>query len=270
MRFANVVTAPAAGAFVVVALATVAPVAFTLLLGAAVATAATWRADTRLYGLVGALYLLSVGTAVLALGRFPLAWQRTPLVALWGFGLLSLSLFCLRVVLGVVGRQLLALFVNDESAASVWEALSAFGETLVVAWYVLTAHEKAVRSGGVVAGTAGTTVLDAAGYDLPVLAAVFQRHSTVTLAGREFLVPLWALRRGIDATVVLFVGCLIVGFHTLGTFASTWRAITETTGFTTDTAERAGTSAVSTAGRVTDRIGTGGSDREVGAKDDDG
>ncbi|MFC7138629.1 hypothetical protein ACFQMA_02115 [Halosimplex aquaticum] len=265
MRVANVVTAPLAGVVVVTALAPVVPVALTLLLGAAVATAVTWRADTRLYGLVGALYLLTVGTAVLASGRFPLAWQRTPLVALWGFGLLSLSVFCLRVALGVVGRRLLALFVSDESAASVWEALSAFGETLVVAWYVLTAHEKAVRSGGVVAGTAGTTVLDAAGYDLPILAAVLQRHSTVTLAGREFLVPLWALRHGIDATVVLFVGCLIVGFHTLGTFAAMWRAITEAGDYAAEKTE-AGAAAAAATDAATDPV-TDGTDRTGGSNE---
>ncbi|WP_123538313.1 hypothetical protein [Halosimplex salinum] len=230
MKVTNGLTASAAGTLVVVALAPVLPVAATLLLGAVVATAVTWRADTHRYGLVGACYLLGVGTAVLALGRFPFAWQRTPLVALWGFGLLSLSLFCLRVALGVVGRRVIALFVADDSADSVWDALSAFGETLVVAWSVLTAHEKAMRSAGVVTGTTATTVLDAVGYDLPVLAAFLQRHSTLTLAGREFLVPLWALRYGLDATTLLFVGCLLFGFHTMETFAATWRAITETTG----------------------------------------
>lgn len=244
MKVANALTAPAAGTLVVVALAPVVPVAATLLFGATVATAVAWRADTYRYGPVGACYLLGVGTAVLALGRFPFAWQRTPLFALWGFGLLSLSLFCLRAVLGVVGRRVLSLFVADDSADSVWDALSAFGETLVVAWSVLTAHEKAVRSAGVVTGTTGTALLDAADYHVLVLAGFLQRHSTITLAGREFLVPLWALRYGVDATTVLFVGCLLVGFHTLETFASTWNAITETTGYATERAERAGASVV--------------------------
>jgi len=205
-------------------------VAATLLVGAAVATAVTVRADTHRYGLVGALYFLSGGAAVLALARFPFAWKRTPLFALWGFGLLSLSIFCLRVALGVVGRRVLALVVDD-GADSVWDALSAFGGTLVIAWSVLTAHEKAARSAGVAAGVSTTTVLDALGYGFPVLAGVFQRYRSVAVAGHEFVVPLWALRHGVDATTVLFVGCLLVGFHTVGTVAATWQAVKDTTGY---------------------------------------
>ncbi|WP_436909261.1 hypothetical protein [Halosimplex marinum] len=238
MRLANAVTAPAAGVAVVVALAPVVPVAATLLVGAVVAMAVTLRAATHRYGLVGALYLLGVGAAVLALARFPFVWNRTPLFALWGFGLLSLAIFCLRVALGVVGRRALALVV-DEGADSVWDALSAFGGTLVIAWSVLTAHEKAVRSAGIGIGVSTTTVLDALGYGFPVLAGVLRRYRSVTVAGQEVVVPLWAVRNGIDATTVLFVGCLIVGFHTVGTLAATWQAVKDTTGYAT---ERAGDS----------------------------
>lgn len=249
MRLANVLTAPAVGILVVVLLAPVVPVAATLLVGAALTTAITWRADTDRYGLVGALYLLGVGSSVLVLGRFPTPWHRTPLFALWGFGVLSLVIFCLRVVLGVVGRRVVALFVADENADSVWDALSAFGGTLVIAWSVLTAQEKAVRIGGVTLGTTATTVLDALGYDVPMFARVLQRYATLTLAGYEFVVPLWALRHGIDATMVVFVGCLIVGFHTLGTLAATWRAVVDTTGVAADQFESAGEDgASSTAG----------------------
>ncbi|WP_436931014.1 hypothetical protein [Halosimplex halobium] len=253
MRLANAVTAPAAGVAIVVALAPVVPVAATLLVGAVVATAVTFRAGTHRYGLVGALYLLGVGAAVLALARFPFAWKRTPLFALWGFGLLSLAVFCLRVALGVVGRRVLALVV-DEGADSVWDALSAFGGTLVVAWSVLTAHEKAARSAGVAAGVSTTTLLDALGYGFPVLAGVLQRYRSVTVAGREFVVPLWALRHGVDATTVLFVGCLIVGFHTVGTLAATWRAVKDTTGYAT---EQAGDVAADAAADGGDADGSG-------------
>jgi hypothetical protein len=242
MRLANAVTAPAAGVAVVVALAPAVPVAATLLVGAVVATAVTFRAGTHRYGLVGALYLLGVGVAVLALARFPFAWKRTPLFALWGFGLLSLAIFCLRAALGVVGRRVLALVVDD-GADSVWDALSAFGGTLVVAWSVLTAHEKAARSAGIGVGVSATTVLDALGYGFPVLAGVLQRYRTVTVAGREVVVPLWAVRNGIDATTVLFVGCLIVGFHTVGTLAATWQAVKDTTGYATGQADGIGTDA---------------------------
>ncbi|QLH81917.1 hypothetical protein [Halosimplex pelagicum] len=230
MRLANVATAPLSGLLVVVALAPAVPVAATLLAGALVATAVTFRADTHRYGVVGALYLLGVGAAVLALARFPFAWKRTPLFALWGFGLVSLGIFCLRVALGVVGRRVLALVVDD-GADSVWDAISAFGGTLVIAWSVLTAHEKAARSAGVAAGVSTTTALDALGYGFPVLAGFFRRYRAFAVAGHEVVVPLWALRHGVDATTVLFVGCLIVGFHTVGTLAATWRAVRDTTGY---------------------------------------
>lgn len=243
MRLANALTAPVAGVLLVAALAPVVPVAATLLLGATVAMAVTVRADTHRYGLVGALYLLGVGAAVLALARFPFAWKRTPLFALWGFGLLSLAIFCLRVVLGVVGRRVVALFVADDNADSVWDALSAFGGTLFIAWSVLTAHEKAARSAGVAVGVSTTTALDALGYGFPVLAGVLRRYRTVTLVGEEVRLPLWAVRQGVDATVVLFVGCLIVGFHTVGTLAATWRAMKDTTGVAVDAAGSVGSDA---------------------------
>ena len=87
--------------------------------------------------------MLGTGAAVLALGRFLPTWSRTPLVATWVFGSLSLTVTALRGVLEAVGRRVVALSVAEENTKSVWDAVSAFLGTLVIAWSVLAAQEKA-------------------------------------------------------------------------------------------------------------------------------
>lgn len=243
MRLANAVTAALAGIVVVVAVGPFVPVAVGLALGTVVATAVTLWGDTDRYGLVGASLLLGVGTAVLVTDWFPAAWGRTPLVALWTFGLLSLIVVVARFLLGFVGRRVVALFVPDEEAGSIWDALSAFAGTLFIAWSVITAQEKAARTGGIAIGGSTTMALNAAGYEVPVIVPFVHEALTVTVWGYELAVPLWALENGIDATMVVFVGCVIVGFHTLGTIAATWQAVKDTTDYATDRAGDVGSPA---------------------------
>ena len=258
MRFANAVTAALAGVAAVTLVAPVLPVSVALALGSVVAAAITWRGDTERYGLTGAVLLLGVGTLVLVTEWFPAAWGRTPLVALWLFGLLSVTVVVAKAVLGVVGRRVVAAFVDDENADSVWDALSAFAGTLFLAWSVMTAQEKAVRTGGVAVGGTSTMALDTLGYDLPVLVPFVHEALTVTVRGYELSVPLWLLENGIGATMIVFVGCVIVGFHTLGTLAATWRAVKDTTGFASEKMDEAGDTRPAAAGPGT-RSGPAGS-----------
>lgn len=258
MRFANAVTAALAGIAAVTLVAPVLPVSVALALGSVVAAAITWRGDTERYGLTGAVLLLGVGTLVLVTEWFPAAWGRTPLVALWLFGLLSVTVVVAKAVLGVVGRRVVAAFVDDENADSVWDALSAFAGTLFLAWSVMTAQEKAVRTGGVAVGGTSTMALDTLGYDLPVIVPFIHEALTVTVRGYELSVPLWLLENGIDATMLVFVGCVIVGFHTLGTLAATWRAVKDTTGFASEKMDEAGDAQPAAAGPST-RSGPAGS-----------
>jgi hypothetical protein len=237
MRVANAGTAGLAGIAVVVAVGPFVPVTVGLTLGAVVAAAITLYADTDRYGLAGATMLLGVGTAILLLDWFPATWSRTPLVALWLFGLVSLTIVVARYLLGFVGRRVIAEFVPDENADSIWNALSAFGGTLVLAWTVITAQEKAARTGGVAIGGSSTMALDTLGYEVPVYVPFLHEQLSATVGGFEVAVPLWVLRNGIDATAIVFVGCLIVGFHTLGTFAAIWQAVKDTTGYATDKAD---------------------------------
>ncbi|PSP32530.1 hypothetical protein BRC64_06385 [Halobacteriales archaeon QH_10_67_22] len=198
MRFANAVTAAVAGVAVVVVVGPVVPVAVGLALGTVVATAVTLYADTDRYGLAGATFLLGVGTAVLASGWFPAPWARTTLLACWLFGLLSLGVVVARFLLGFVGRRVVAQFVPDEEAGSIWDALSAFAGTLFIAWSVLTAQEKAARTGGIAIGGSTTMVANAAGYELPVVVPFVHEALSVTVRGYELAIPVWALENGID------------------------------------------------------------------------
>jgi len=243
MRFANAVTAAVAGVAVVVVVGPVVPVAVGLALGTVVATAVTLYADTDRYGLAGATFLLGVGTAVLASGWFPAPWARTTLLACWLFGLLSLGVVVARFLLGFVGRRVVAQFVPDEEASSIWDALSAFAGTLFIAWSVLTAQEKAARTGGIAIGGSTTMVANALGYELPVVVPFVHEALSVTVRGYELAIPVWALENGIDATMIVFVGCVIVGFHTLGTFAATWQAVKDTTGYAREKAGEPGPNA---------------------------
>lgn len=233
MRFANAVTAALAGVVAVVLVAPVVPVTVGLALGAVVTTAIALYGDTERYGLAGALLLLGVGTAVLILSWFPAAWARTPLVALWLFGALSLFVAAARFVLGFAGRRVVARLIDEESASSVWDALSAFGGTLFIAWSVITAQEKAARIGGISIGGTASMALDIVGYQVPVYVPLVSEALTVTIRGYELSVPLWLVANGVDAAAVIFVGCVIVGFHTLGTVAATWRAVGDTTDYAT-------------------------------------
>lgn len=70
-------------------------------------------------------------------------------------------------------------------------------------WTVLTAYEKAVRYGGITIGGTLGFALNALGIELPI--------------------P-WIISSGVDASVVAFVGAVLIGFHTLESLHSTWHA----------------------------------------------
>jgi len=247
MRLANAGTAALAGVAVVLILGLFVPVSVGLTLGALAATAVTLWADTDRYGLVGAAFLLGVGTAI-ATGWFPPAWARTPMVAVWLFGLLSLTIAVARFLLGFLGRRVVAQFVPEDDADGIWNALSAFGGTLVIAWSVLTAQEKAARIGGISLGGSVTMLLDTLGYEVPVYVPLVREALAVTVRGVELSVPLWVVANGIDAAMIVFVGCVIVGFHTLGTVSATWGAVKDTSGYAAGKAREAGSADPAVAG----------------------
>lgn len=214
------------GVGVVAAVAPVLPVTVALALGATTTVLAIRRGRSGQYALAGSLFALGVAACVLTLSRVSGPWTRTPLVALVVFGGLSATLVLVRWLLSFVGKRVLATVVDPDDAAGVWEALSAFGSLLVITWSVLTAHEKALRTGGITIVGSGSMLLDALGYHYPVVLPYLRQGVAFTVSGYEVVIPAWLVRNGVDAPTVLFVGCVVIGFHTLETLQSTWAAIT--------------------------------------------
>lgn len=70
-------------------------------------------------------------------------------------------------------------------------------------WPAINIHERAARYGGI-------TIADSLGFVLNFL-------------GTELPVP-WIIATGVDATLVLDVDALLIGFHTLASRHTTWRA----------------------------------------------
>ncbi|WP_254840554.1 hypothetical protein [Natronomonas marina] len=228
------------GVVAVVALAPLVPVTVALAAGATATAIVVRRGRSGQYALGGSLFALGVAACVLYLPRFPGAWARTPLVALLAFGGLSATIVVLRWLLSFVGKRVVALFVDPDNAEGVWDALSAFGGLLVITWSVLTAHEKALRTGGITVVGGSTMLLDALGVRYPVAVPYLRRGIAFSVSGYEVVIPSWLVRNGVDAPTVLFVGCVLVGFHTLETLRATWSAVVSTGRTATGTSADAG------------------------------
>jgi hypothetical protein len=176
--------------------------------GATVAAGLHWRAagrrDYRVTGtafaLIGAVCLAVVPT-VPAVAR----WSLVPSLA--GFGLASALVTALFVAVRVGVHAAVRRVVPEDLAAALADFASALASALVVAWTVLQVHERLVRTG--VTGVVGTAALAADWY------------------GVSLPVDVSLLARAVDLPVVVFVGSVVVGFHTLASWAAAWRVAGE-------------------------------------------
>lgn len=172
--------------------------------GAAVAAALHWHgAGRRDYRVAGTAYALvaAVCLAVVPTGSAAARWSLVPSLA--GFGLTSALVTALFVAVRVGVHAVARRVVPEGYAAALAEFADAVGSALAVVWTVLQVHERLVRTG--VTGVVGTAALAADWYGVAL----------------PFDVGL--LGGAVDPVTVVFVGCVVVGFHTLASWAAAWR-----------------------------------------------
>jgi hypothetical protein len=181
------------------------PVVVTILIGGLFTTAATWWMQSpRRFLASGAIYfLLLAATFYLFSSSLPDAYSQDAMLGLVPFGLLALGLEVARAVLGMAVISALSRVVDEEHAGIIWRAVSAVVNLLLLLYALVTWHEKLARYGG----SAG------------VGTAAFWAN----LLGFELPIPVW-WASGVDATVVLYVGAILVGFSVLDTLFSAWDA----------------------------------------------
>lgn len=166
------------------------------------------RGDRKHYALAGVGYTLGLAVLVGATGWFPAAYDPSAAVALALWGLLGAFLIALKVALGRIVRRVAARYGDQEYVQAVYDAVASVSGLVVIAWTIMTIHEKAVRYGGISLGAAGTMALNYFGVEFPVAA--------------------WFLGDGIDVVLVLFVGCALGLFHVLESLHTTWIATKRT------------------------------------------
>lgn len=211
MRVVNAITAALVGIVVATGVANVPFTWPTLAIGSgAVAAAgvllAARRTGEKRYAATGAIYCLGLAGAIHYAGPFPAAYRESPLIALTALGAFSALLVAVVEAAGLVARRIASRYaewLDDEVAERLAKLASSIGSVLGLAWTVLTIHEKAGRVAAVGVGGTATLLLDLVGVELPVA------------------LPL--LPEPVDVVLVLFVGCTLVGFHTLDALHRSWR-----------------------------------------------
>lgn len=177
------------------------------------------RTGRKYYAAAGTAYALGLAGVIYATDMLPSVYTKSPYAALLTLGLVSAGIVLLQYVGQRLVKRLFAGRMGEDSATKAFEAVSAIAGLLGMIWTVLTAKEKAARYGGVTIGGTAGFVLNALGVELPI--------------------P-WFIQNGVDASMVLFVGGLLIGFHTQESMHTTWRA--------TKATAKAGASGAKTAG----------------------
>jgi|GEM_PF-3079743 len=195
MGFREVLGSGLSGTVVALALGMVTLPLVAITGGAVTAFVVTRRAGVqRHYDAVGTVYYLSLGLLVFLVPVMPAAFEQTPQLFLTVFGLLSavivLTKRAVAYLLGAVANRL----GRGDSASSLWNAVGSVVGTLVLVWSVVKLKYRLVKTG--LAGAA--TPL---GLLLNVLA--------------HFVELPWVIEVGIDITAMVFIGAVMVGFHTL-------------------------------------------------------
>jgi hypothetical protein len=199
----------ALGAAVTVGIASPVPPAAAVAGGALLTAIVHWSTLARRdFRLAGTVYALVAAAGLASVEGLPpvVRWSVFPSL-LW-FGLCSLLLVAAFVLVRVVSRTVARRFVPEDVAESIADFVSALASAALLLWTLLQTQERLVRTGGVATlGTVGLAA-DLLGYRLPFDAG-FLRHA-------------------IDVQVVVFVGAVIVGFHTLASWEAAWRVAGET------------------------------------------
>jgi len=161
------------------------------------------RKSRKRCALAGTIFALGLGTVYRFWGGVPEGYAASPAICLLMFGSVSALIVGLR---GLLRRGIISLTErsgSSEHAGLVWDAISALLGLLAMIYTVLTVKEKAARYGGVSVGGSAGFVLNVLGIELPLPVVI---------------------QDGLDATMVMFVGAVLIGWHTLATIHSWKRA----------------------------------------------
>ncbi|QCS42133.1 hypothetical protein [Natrinema versiforme] len=161
------------------------------------------RGGRKYYAATGTAYCLGLAGLIYATEILPAGYAESPYAVLLSLGLVSGAI----VLAQNAGRQFMKRVVGDGSgestATKIYDAVAAIIGLFGMVWTVLTAQEKAMRYGGVSIGGTFGLVLNFLGIELPI--------------------P-WVIQSGVDASMVLFIGGVLIGFHTLESLHTTWHA----------------------------------------------
>jgi hypothetical protein len=209
-EYARGAVAGAVGAVVTFALAAAGPVPPTGAVagGALVAAALHWvTAERREFRTAGTTYALGAAALLALLATVPPVYRWSLVPSLAVFGLASALVTAVFVVVRVGARAVARRYVPEALAAALADLASTLASALAVVWTVLQVQERLARTG--VTATLGTAALvaDWYGLALPVEA---------TLLGAA-----------VDLPTVVFVGSVVVGFHTLASWEAAWRVAEE-------------------------------------------
>lgn len=185
----------------------------------------------KYYAAAGTVYCLGLAGVIYATTFLPAGYAESPFAALVSLGGAS----ALIVGAQTAGRYLVVRLFGEtagkEYATAIYDAIAAVLGLLGMVWTVMTAYEKAIRYGGIsIGGTLGF-VLNLLGVELPI--------------------P-WIIQNGVDASILLFVGCILIGFHSLESLHTTWHATKQTAKGGVGAGRTAGSKAVSAAQSVRD------------------
>lgn len=110
------------------------------------------------------------------------------------FGFLSGTFLLFKYLSGGIVSGVAEIFEFDKQfTAQIWDTLSIIGSLIVLVWFVITLAEKIMRYVGITVGTLTALLLNYIGYDYYVLVLGMQ----------------------VEGVLLLLIGCLTIGFHTL-------------------------------------------------------
>lgn len=176
----------------------------TVAAGAVVTALLHWRHDgRRRYRRAGTVFVLATAALLAALPTVPAVYRWSLIPSLAAFGLLSALVLAVFVFIKVGVRAVASRFVPEEYADALADFASTLSSALIIAWTVIQAQERLARTAGT--GFLGSAALAANwyGYKLPIDVGMIE-HT-------------------VEVTVVVFVGAVVVGFHTLASWDSAWR-----------------------------------------------
>ncbi len=201
MRYEKPATGAAAGIAVSSVLAAVAQPIIGVAAGAVAAFAVVFRQDVlRPYATVGTAWALGLAVVLFVVPIYSPAYRQSTFFSLLVIGLMSAGVLGLRKgIKSLVSKAVEKRVGDEETAEKSGRTAASIVGTLVLAWSILNAKERLARSGIVGLLAPVTFVLDLIGFSVQI--------------------P-WILEDGINLTLFLFVGSVVVGFHTL----SSWHA----------------------------------------------